>query len=80
MTLIPAERINIHQTYRLTINGTIYLGMPIPGRLLDGAGTGQPGSDYVTSITWGNLAGRARQLPAMADVVNMREPRALWTV
>ena len=31
--------------------------------LLDGAGTGQPGSNYMTTLGWGNLAGKASQLP-----------------
>jgi hypothetical protein len=35
---------------------------------LDGAGTGQPGSNFVTSITSKNLAGSASQLPKVAVV------------
>ena len=60
VTLVPAERLNIHRRYRLTINGTTSSGLTNPsGTLLDGVGNGEPGSDYVTSITWRNLSGRA---------------------
>ncbi len=64
VTLKPAERLNIHRTYKLTIDGSSSSGMASPaGVALDGAGTGKPGSNYVTSLTWRNLAGSARQLP-----------------
>jgi hypothetical protein len=67
--LKPAERLNIHRTYRLTVNGTTDPGLSNPsGTLLDGAGNGQPGSNYVTSLTWRNLAGRANQRPTLARV------------
>jgi hypothetical protein len=69
VTLKPADRINIHHRYWLTIEGTRTAGLTNPaGLFLDGAGSGQSGSDYVTSITWRNLAGRASQLPASARV------------
>ena len=64
--LRPAGRLNIHRSYRLTINGTADPGLTNPaGTLLDGAGNGQPGSNYVTTLTWRNLAGRANQRPAV---------------
>jgi hypothetical protein len=64
VTLQPARRLNLHQSYRLTINGTAASGMAsAAGSLLDGAGNGKPGSNYVTSLTWRNLAGRANRLP-----------------
>ena len=36
--------------------------------LLDGAGTGQPGTNFVTSVTKNNLAGSASQRPTAAIV------------
>jgi hypothetical protein len=69
VTLVPAERLNIHRRYRLTVNGTAPAGLTNPsGVLLDGAGNGQPGSDHVTSITSRNLAGRAGKLPTLGLV------------
>jgi len=69
VTLLTAARLNLRTTYRLTINGTAPSGLTNPeGMLLDGAGTGQPGSNYVTSITSKNLAGSASQLPTDAVI------------
>jgi Bacterial Ig-like domain (group 3) len=65
--LKPSGRLNIHRSYRLTVNGTSDPGLTnLSGTLLDGAGNGQPGSNYVTSLTWRNLAGRANQRPTLA--------------
>jgi Bacterial Ig-like domain len=67
VTLRPAQLLNISKTYRLTINGTAPSGLTnSAGVLLDGAGTGQPGSNFVTSITSSNLAGSASQRPIAA--------------
>ena len=69
VTLKPVARLDLHWMYRMTINGTSATGVTsAAGVLLDGADTGTPGSDYITSLTWRNLAGRANQLPT-ADVV-----------
>ena len=58
VTLRPAQQLNLHKTFVLTINGTAPSGLTnTDGLLLDGASTGQPGSNYVTSITSSNLAG-----------------------
>jgi large repetitive protein len=66
VTIVPSSRLNLHWRYNLTINGMAPSGLMNPsGGLLDGAGNGQPGSDYVTSITWGKLAGTARKLPTL---------------
>jgi hypothetical protein len=73
VTLVPSERLSIHRRYSLTINGTAPAGLMNPsGTLLDGAGNGKPGSDYVTSLTWRNLAGRAHKLPTLAQVHAVR--------
>jgi hypothetical protein len=69
VTLVLAQRLNLTKTYRLTINGTAPSGLTdTDGLLLDGAGTGEPGSNFVTSITRGNLAGSASQRPVAAVV------------
>ena len=66
---MTAQRLNLRKTYSLTINGTAPSGLTNPeGLLLDGAGTGQPGSNYVTSLTRSNLAGSASQRPIAAVV------------
>jgi hypothetical protein len=66
VTLTPAVRLNLGTSYRLTVNGTAPSGLRSrEGLLLDGAGTGQPGSDFVTLITSRNLAGSASQLPTL---------------
>ena len=69
VTLSLSQRLSLPKTYRLTINGTSPSGLKNPdGVFLDGAGTGEPGSNYVTSITRSNLAGTASQRPAAAAV------------
>ena len=60
VTLIPAGRLNIHNRYTLTVNGESPSGLrSTSGGLLDGASAGQSGTNYQTSITFRNLAGRA---------------------
>ena len=69
VTLVLAQQLVLRKSYRLTINGTTAAGLTNPdGLLLDGAGTGQPGSNFVTSITKSNLAGPASQRPIAAVV------------
>ena len=64
MTLVPAERLNFHWKYSLTVNGATPAGLTnLSGVPLDGSGKGHVGSNYVTSITWRNLVGRASKLP-----------------
>jgi hypothetical protein len=56
VTLIPKERINLHHTYKLTVYGATRNGLTgSSGLLLDGKDEGQPGSNYVATITFGNL-------------------------
>jgi Putative Ig domain/Bacterial Ig-like domain (group 3) len=75
VTLVPSTRLNVHWRYSLTVNGTAPSGLTSPlGVLLDGAGTGQPGSNHVTSITWGNLAGTASELPTLR-LIDPPDPR-----
>jgi len=56
VTLHPSGRLNLHWVYHLTVRGTPPGGVRgLNGNLLDGAGTGRAGSDYVTSVTASNL-------------------------
>jgi large repetitive protein len=69
VTLALGQRLTLSNTYRLTINGVPPSGLTNPdGVFLDGANTGQPGSNFVTSITRSNLAGSASQRPVAAVV------------
>ena len=54
VTLHPAQRLDIHPRFRYTllVNGSAAGGVTgTSGRLLDGAGTGKPGSNYVTILS-----------------------------
>jgi hypothetical protein len=56
VTLHPTQRVDIHYTYTLIVDGTAQEGLNnIQGQLLDGADDGQPGSDYRGPLTWRNL-------------------------
>ena len=56
VTVHAARRISIHRPYKLVIRGTGPDGISDTAiRMLDGQGTGQPGSDYATTLTWRNL-------------------------
>jgi hypothetical protein len=56
VTLLPRQRLDLHLRYFFVINGTTPAGVrDASGLLLDGAGTGRPGSNYVTFITAANL-------------------------
>jgi large repetitive protein len=56
VTLHPEQRINIHHTYELIVDGTAPHGVTNTfGQLLDGTGSGHPDSDYRTSLTWRDL-------------------------
>jgi hypothetical protein len=56
ITINPSERLNIHWSYLLRVNGTSPAGVrAADGAMLNAAGVGQPGHDYVTHITCANL-------------------------
>jgi hypothetical protein len=56
VTLRPRERVNLHHNYRLTIKGSGAHGVASGAHtLLDGAGDGQPGTDYVMTLNWREL-------------------------
>ncbi len=56
VTLHPSQRINVHQSYELTVDGITPHGVTNTfGQLLNGTDTGRPDSDYRTTLTWRNL-------------------------
>ena len=58
VTLWPAKRLNIHRTYRLTVNGTAPGGLAgATATLLGAVGQSEPGVSYVADVTWRTLAG-----------------------
>ncbi|GAC1475360.1 MAG: hypothetical protein NVSMB9_27710 [Isosphaeraceae bacterium] len=62
VTLHPAHRLNLHQVYQLTVRGTAPGGLrDVNGNLLDGAGTGRAGSDYLSRVGIWNLTQRGRR-------------------
>ena len=56
VTLRPADRINLHHTYHLTLVGTGLNGIQnTQGELLDGTDSGNADSDYTGTLTWRNV-------------------------
>ena len=56
VVLSPHSRLDLHLIYRLTVNGSSPGGVTDTfGILLDGAGNGLPGSNFVTNITASDL-------------------------
>jgi streptogramin lyase len=56
VTISPAARLNIHRSYHLTVIGTAPTGLTdTSGNLLDGALTGEPGSNYVATVAASDL-------------------------
>jgi len=77
VTLLPVHGLNVHGRYTLRIHGTGPLGVAGPtGLPLDGAGTGQAGSDYVTTFGRSILVGPARAysvpIPGRVEQVTTR--------
>ncbi len=75
VTLHLERRLNLHRFYELTVIGTGPSGLAgASGLLLDGAGNGSPGSDYVTSVTGRDL------VKTNAIGAELREDRAMARV
>ncbi len=69
VTLVLAERLKLHTSYRLTVNGTTSSGLKsLAGYPLDGAGDNEPGSNYVTTLTERNFAAPTSRRPIAAVV------------
>ena len=76
VTLHLAERLDIHNLYRITITGTSPGGlMGTGGTPLDGAGTGKTGTNFVSVISWRTLAGPStKAIPARKTSQNRATP------
>jgi hypothetical protein len=74
--LSPAERLNVHDRYGLTVNGLAPNGLTdTEGLLLDGAKSGHPGSNFTTGIDRRNLVfGTSTPAPTNASLIS-RSPR-----
>jgi hypothetical protein len=65
VTLYPRTRINLHRAYGVTVIGTGAGGVAdVRDVLLDGAGDGRAGSDFVTTLTRSNLVVASGTKPA----------------
>jgi hypothetical protein len=67
VTIVPSARLKLDWRYRLTVIGTAPSGLTnASGQLVDLAGDGDSGRNYVTRITQANLAGTASALPTLS--------------
>src|SRR4051812_7439877 len=56
VTLYPVSRLDLHKRYTLTVIGTGAGGVKgVAGNLLDGAGNGRAGSNYVVTVDASDL-------------------------
>jgi hypothetical protein len=56
VTLHPKEKINLHHNYHLTVIGNRPGGVAsVFDTRLNGAGDGDPGSNYVATLNWKNV-------------------------
>ena len=80
VTLVPSQLLSLHTFYQLTVNGTAPSGLTgATGLLLDGAGNGIPGSNFVTMFGGGILAGAAPALQSAQPKRFAAEQRELAT-
>jgi hypothetical protein len=79
VTIHPSKLLNIHLTFHLVVNGTTATGVRgANGTLLDGAGTGMPGTDYRAVI---NLSSVVFTTPAHTNSAHHpRGPLAMHPV
>jgi uncharacterized repeat protein (TIGR01451 family) len=71
VTLFPAERLDIHNLYQLTVNGSAPSGLAgATGLLLDGTANGVSGSNFVANISRPTLVGPA---PTPSGVAQSRK-------
>jgi hypothetical protein len=69
VTLAPAQRLDIHKQYRLTVNGTTASGVRgASGSKLNAANVDSPGSDYVTTLDRKTLSGSSNGLTSAGPV------------
>ena len=78
--LDPAQRLDVHNRYELIVAGTGPSGLTdSSGRLLDGRGTGVPGSDFMTVISFKTLAGPASAMGSATGATPVSTVLNQWT-
>ena len=76
ISLRPRKRIDLHETYHLTVDGSQAGGVTdAEGTLLDGRSDGAPGSDYSTALTWRNVVLTPAERENMHDQSNLPDKR-----
>ena len=74
VTLSFGQRLNVHLIYTITVNGMSPNGLTsTTGVLLDGAGNGQPGSNYVQTFGRGILAGDAAEVSEARNMLTLEQ-------
>jgi hypothetical protein len=74
VTLHPQSNLDLHKAYYLTVIGVAPTGVRgSSGELLDGAGTGQPGTNYVTVLTAANLVVTNAFAPGAAAALRLKQ-------
>ena len=78
VTLRPADRINLHHTYQLTLVGVGPGGIRnTQGELLDGADTGSADSNYTGTLTWRNVVFTPAEIKKYIDPLLAKPAGAL---
>ena len=78
VTLRPADRINLHHTYHLTLVGVGPDGIKsTQGELLDGANTGSADSNYTATLTWRNVVFTPAEIKKYIDPLLAKPAGAL---
>jgi hypothetical protein len=76
VTLRPTEHVNVHRSYRLVVKGGAPYGVRSVGHaLLDGAGDGQAGTDFVTTLTWKNAVLSSKLMSGLDKWLDSQRPR-----
>ena len=70
------RRLSLRKTYRLAINAGPGGLRSTSGLALDGAGTGQPGTSFVTLVNRSNFAGPARAVPGNVGTFGVKARRS----
>jgi uncharacterized repeat protein (TIGR01451 family) len=79
VTLSPECRLNLHHLFRLTVSGMAPKGVTDTlGNLLDGQGTGHPGSDFVTTVAASDLVPRTTDPAILRKVKRIESNQALY--
>jgi uncharacterized repeat protein (TIGR01451 family) len=76
VTLLPTELVNVHRSYQLVVKGATPNGVcSVNHVLLDGAGAGNPGTDFVTTLTWKNAVLSPKNTSVLDKWLHSLRPR-----